>query len=55
MDVMRTTFQILSPGYPDGIEMVDAGAYIGDLTIPLAQLGEESLRFRATTGSTRDS
>jgi FkbM family methyltransferase len=38
MDVMRTTFEILKPLYPDGVEVVDAGAYIGDLTIPLAQL-----------------
>ena len=41
MDVMRTTFTILcqAPIYRDsGIEIVDAGAYIGDLTIPLAQL-----------------
>lgn len=41
MDVIRTTFTILcqSPGYRDGgIEIVDAGAYIGDMTIPLAQM-----------------
>jgi FkbM family methyltransferase len=38
MDVMRTTFNILSPACPDGIDIIDAGAYIGDLTIPLAKL-----------------
>jgi FkbM family methyltransferase len=36
MDVMRITFEMLKPLYPYGIDVVDAGAYIGDLTIPIA-------------------
>jgi FkbM family methyltransferase len=46
MDVMRTTFNILAP-YPEGtnIEVVDAGAYIGDLTIPLAKIVKKVYAF----------
>ena len=45
MDVMRITFKILEPLYPDGIEVVDAGAYIGDLTIPIAQVTKRVYAF----------
>lgn len=38
LTVMREIFDILKLQYPDGIEVVDAGAYIGDLTIPMSRL-----------------
>ena len=45
MDVMRDIFKILEPLYPDGIEVVDAGAYIGDLTIPISKLVKKVYAF----------
>ena len=45
MDVVRTVFKILRPVYPDGIEVVDAGAYIGDLTIPISKLVKKVYAF----------
>lgn len=45
MDVMRAVFEMLKPLYPEGIEVVDAGAYIGDLTIPVSMLVKKVYAF----------
>jgi len=45
MDVMRNTFKILESLYPDGIEVVEAGAYIGDMTIPISKIVKKVYAF----------
>ena len=45
VDVLRVLFEVLGEVHPEGLEVVDAGAYVGDLTIPMARLTQKVYAF----------